>query len=178
MLLVAPSITLAENQSNSLNEVKVISTTPLEGIGLSIDKVPANVQVVKGKQLEEQGSLTIADFLNNNLQGVSVVETQGNPYQPDVYYHGFNASPLLGAPQGLSVYVDGVRVNEPFGDVVSWDLIPMNAIDQMQLIPGTNPVFGLNTLGGAVSIKTIKVDHLKVVWVLGVAKPPSLNTVV
>ena len=154
MLLVAPSITLAENQSNSLNEVKVISTTPLEGIGLSIDKVPANVQVVKGKQLEEQGSLTIADFLNNNLQGVSVVETQGNPYQPDVYYHGFNASPLLGAPQGLSVYVDGVRVNEPFGDVVSWDLIPMNAIDQMQLIPGTNPVFGLNTLGGAVSIKT------------------------
>ena len=152
--LLAPATGLAETETNSLNEVKVISTTPLEGIGLSIDKVPANVQVVKGKQLDEQGNLNIADFLNNNLQGVNVVETQGNPYQPDVYFHGFNASPLLGAPQGLSVYVDGVRVNEPFGDVVSWDLIPMNAIDQMQLVPGTNPVFGLNTLGGAISIKT------------------------
>ena len=154
MALIAPASALAESETNTLNEVKVISTTPLEGIGLSIDKVPANVQVVKGQQMQEQGSLTIADYLNNNLQGVSVVETQGNPYQPDVYFHGFNASSLLGAPQGLSVYVDGVRVNEPFGDVVSWDLIPMNAIDQMQLIPGTNPVFGLNTLGGAVSIKT------------------------
>ncbi|NBR24538.1 MAG: TonB-dependent receptor [Micrococcales bacterium] len=149
-----PSASWAETENNTLNEVKVISTTPLEGIGLSTDKVPANVQVIKQKQLEEQGSLTIADFMNNNLQGVNVVETQGNPYQPDVYFHGFNASSLLGAPQGLSVYVDGVRVNEPFGDVVSWDLIPMNAIDQMQLIPGTNPVFGLNTLGGSISVKT------------------------
>jgi len=153
-ILLLPATSWAQSDNNTLNEVKVISTSPLEGIGLSIDKVPANVQVVNGKQIEEQGSLTIADYLYKNLQGVNVVETQGNPYQPDVSFHGFNASPLLGAPQGMSVYVDGVRVNEPFGDVVSWDLIPMNSVSQMQLVPGTNPVFGLNTLGGAISIKT------------------------
>lgn len=134
--------------------VEVISTTPLPGIGLPIEQVPANVQVVKGEQMQEQGSLSIADFMNNNLQGVSVNETQNNPYQPDILFRGFTASPLLGTPQGLSVFQDGVRVNEPFGDAVNWDLIPVNAIAGINLIPGSNPVFGLNTLGGSLSVTT------------------------
>jgi outer membrane receptor protein involved in Fe transport len=104
--------------------------------------------------MQEQGSLTIADYMNNNLTGVSINETQNNPYQPDILFRGFTASPLLGTPQGLSVFQDGVRINEPFGDAVNWDLIPMNAIAGMNLMPGSNPVFGLNTLGGALSITT------------------------
>ncbi len=72
----------------------------------------------------------------------------------DINFRGFAASPLLGTPQGISVFQDGVRVNEPFGDVVNWDLIPSSAIAGMQLIPGSNPVFGLNTLGGALAIET------------------------
>jgi outer membrane receptor protein involved in Fe transport len=92
--------------------------------------------------------------MNNNLVGVSINETQNNPYQPDVLFRGFTASPLLGTPQGLSIFQDGVRVNEPFGDAVNWDLIPMNAIAGMNLMPGSNPVFGLNTLGGAIAITT------------------------
>ena len=56
------------------------------------------------------------------MTGVHVNEMQGNPFQPDVNYRGYTASPLLGTPQGLSVYMDGVRLNQPFGDVVSWDL--------------------------------------------------------
>jgi outer membrane receptor protein involved in Fe transport len=136
------------------DKVDVVSTTPMPGIGLSINKVPANIQLVNGDEFKQQQSVTIADYMNNNLQGVSVVDTQNNPFQPDVTFRGFTASPLLGTPQGMSVYVDGVRVNEPFGDAVNWDLIPMNAISNMSLIPGTNPLFGLNTLGGAISIQT------------------------
>ena len=79
---------------------------------------------------------------------------QGNPFQPDINYRGYTASPLLGTPQGLSVYMDGVRLNQPFGDVVSWDLIPRLAIASTTLMPGSNPLFGLNTLGGALSIQT------------------------
>jgi outer membrane receptor protein involved in Fe transport len=136
------------------DKVDVVSTTPLPGIGLSINKVPANIQLVNGDEFRKQQSVTIADYMNNNLQGVSVVDTQNNPFQPDVTFRGFTASPLLGTPQGMSVYVDGVRVNESFGDAVNWDLIPMNAIANMSLIPGTNPLFGLNTLGGAISVQT------------------------
>ena len=83
-----------------------------------------------------------------------VNEVQGNPFQPDINYRGYTASPLLGTPQGLSVYMDGVRLNQPFGDVVSWDLIPRIAIASTTLMPGSNPLFGLNTLGGALSIQT------------------------
>lgn len=145
---------LATAETLQLKEVEVISTTPLQGIGLPIEKVPASVQTVKGKDLETQKSTSIADFMNNNLLGVSVNETQNNPYQPDILFRGFSASPLLGTPQGLSVFQDGVRVNEPFGDAVNWDLIPVNAIAGINLIPGSNPVFGLNTLGGALSVTT------------------------
>ena len=81
-------------------------------------------------------------------------EIQGNPYQPDINYRGYTASPLLGTPQGVSVYMDGVRLNQPFGDVVSWDLIPRIAISEVSLMPGSNPLFGLNTLGGAISLQT------------------------
>jgi outer membrane receptor protein involved in Fe transport len=137
-----------------MQTVEVIGTTPLPGIGLPIEKVPANVQTVKGGDLANQRSLTIADYMAQNMTGVNVNETQNNPFQPNVNFRGFTASPLLGTPQGLSVYQDGVRINEPFGDVVSWDLIPMNALANMSLMPGSNPLFGLNTLGGAISMQT------------------------
>ena len=83
-----------------------------------------------------------------------VNEVQNNPFQPDVSYRGYTASPLLGTPQGLSVYLDGMRLNQPFGDVVSWDLIPRMAIASLTLMPGSNPLFGLNTLGGALALQT------------------------
>ncbi len=135
-------------------KIEVISTTPLQGVGLPKEIIPANVQSVKGDEMVNQNNLSIADFLNSGMVGVNVNEVQNNPYQPNVNYRGFTASPLLGTPQGLSIFVDGVRVNEPFGDVVNWDLIPLNAISSMNLISGSNPVFGLNTLGGALSVNT------------------------
>ncbi len=75
-------------------------------------------------------------------------------YKPDLQYRGFTASPLLGLPQGLAVYQNGVRINEVFGDTINWDLIPEGSIHSMNLIGGANPVFGLNTLGGTISIET------------------------
>ena len=137
-----------------LDKVEVVGITPLHNSGTPINDVPSNVQVVKGEDLANQQSLSLADYMNNNMVGVNVNETQNNPFQQDVNYHGFTASPLLGTPQGLSVYQDGVRINEPFGDTVNWDLIPKNAIAGINLMPGSNPLFGLNTLGGALSIQT------------------------
>jgi hypothetical protein len=109
---------------------------------------------VSPKEIKKQSGVSIADYMVNNLEGVTVNETQGNPFQPDISFRGYSASPLLGSPQGVSVFVDGVRVNEPFGETVNWDLIPSFAIGGMQVVPGSNPVYGLNTLGGAISIQT------------------------
>jgi outer membrane receptor protein involved in Fe transport len=153
-IYAAPSIVVAEETALQTETIEVISNTPLKGIGLSRDVIPSNIQTIEAEDIENQNNLSIADVLKTGINGVNVNEVQNNPFQPNVNYRGFTASPLLGTPQGLSVFVDGVRVNEVFGDVVSWDLIPLNAISNISLIPGSNPVFGLNTLGGALSVQT------------------------
>jgi outer membrane receptor protein involved in Fe transport len=134
--------------------VEVIGITPLPGLGVPRNEIPANVQAATEKDIERVQAINLPDFLNQAAPSLNVNEIQNNPYQPQVNYRGFTASPLLGEPQGLSVYQDGVRVNEPFGDVVNWDLIPQNAIANINIIPGSNPLFGLNTLGGALSVRT------------------------
>ena len=137
-----------------LPKVEVIGTTPLPGLGLARDLIPSPVQSATDADIRRSNAISVTDFLDRNLAGVHINEIQNNPFQPDVNYRGFTASPLLGTPQGLSIYMDGVRLNQPFGDVVSWDLIPKSAIASINLIPGSNPLFGLNTLGGALSIQT------------------------
>ncbi|HEY3784315.1 MAG TPA: TonB-dependent receptor [Steroidobacteraceae bacterium] len=134
--------------------VVVIGTTPLPGLGTPIQDVPANVQVYTSKDITHQGQANLTDFIEQNAGSISANAAQGNPFQPDINFRGFTASPLLGTPQGISVFQDGARINEPFGDIVNWDLIPQSAIAGMQLIPGSNPAFGLNTLGGALAIYT------------------------
>lgn len=149
-----PALTVAEEADVTTQAIEVISNTPLKGVGLPKELIPSNIQTIKTKDIEDENNLTIADALKNSITGVNINEVQNNPFQPNVNYRGFTASPLLGTQQGLSVFVDGVRVNEVFGDVVSWDLIPLNAVSNINLIPGSNPVFGLNTLGGALSLQT------------------------
>jgi len=151
VLMLAPYFAKAEIK---LDTIDVISITPLHSSGAPINEVPSNVQVVNSRDIRNQQGLNLADYMNDNMLGVNVNETQNNPFQQDVNFHGFTASPLLGTPQGLSVFQDGVRVNEPFGDTVNWDLIPKNAVAGINLMPGSNPLFGLNTLGGALSVQT------------------------
>jgi len=137
-----------------LPQVTVIANAPLAGLGLPPEQIPANVQTGDSRDMQRQQVLGLADYLNGNFSGININESANNPFQLDINYHGFTASPLLGTPQGLSVYVDGVRINESFGDTVNWDLIPQSAISTVTLMSGSNPVFGLNTLGGALSVRT------------------------
>jgi iron complex outermembrane recepter protein len=133
-----------------LEEVVVVAP-----YGTAIDPtlVPANVQRAVAEQLQRSQSLDLTDFLNRQFSSVSINHAQNNPLQPDFNFRGFTASPLLGLPQGLSVYENGVRINDPFGDTINWDLIPVSAIDSVQMLAGAQPVFGLNTLGGALSLR-------------------------
>jgi outer membrane receptor protein involved in Fe transport len=162
-LAAAPAAALAQNAQAPAQSaagqletptVEVIGVTPLPGFGVPASEIPSNVQAVTGAEISRQRSINLPDFMSERLPGVNVNDNQGNPFQPDVSYRGFTASPLLGTPQGLSVYQDGERINEPCGDTVNWDLIPTSAISTINLVPGSVPLFGLNTLGGALSIRT------------------------
>ena len=156
---LGPGLALADAAPNpaealELPTVEVVGTTPLPGLGLPLRDVPANVQTFGAAQIGARRSSTLAGLLGGDAGSITLNDAQGNGYQPDIAFRGFTASPLLGTPQGLSVFQDGVRINEPFGDIVNWDLLPRSAIASVQLIPGSNPLFGLNTLGGAISVNT------------------------
>lgn len=142
------------NAAGPRETITVIGNTPLLGYSLPKDRIAGPVQTATAEEMARRGGLSLADYLNRAMGGVYINEIQNNPFQPDVSYRGYTASPLLGTPQGLSIYLDGVRVNQPFGDIVSWDLIPQNALKSLTLMPGSNPTFGLNTLGGALALET------------------------
>ncbi|MEY3190896.1 MAG: hypothetical protein RIS10_1013 [Pseudomonadota bacterium] len=137
-----------------LPDINIVSNTPVGNTGLELKKIPGNVQAVEDEEIHRHEAFSLSDFMNRRLESVNLNDVQNNPYQPNITYRGFEASPLLGTPIGISVFQDGVRINEPFGDTVNWDLIPQIAIASMEMVPGSNPVFGLNTLGGALSVRT------------------------
>jgi hypothetical protein len=137
-----------------LPSIDVISTTPLHGVEIERNRLPMHTEIATDAELQQQQSLDLSEFLNQRFGSVFLNEAQSNPLQPDLLYRGFVASPLIGLPQGMSVYMDGVRINEPFGDTVNWSVIPESAIAGVNLMSGSNPLFGLNTLGGALSVRT------------------------
>ena len=153
LVLVMPATVFADDIQQD-ETIEVIGVTPMHGVGLPENKIPYNIQSVTSEDLKQSHTLDLSEFMNRNLGSVSVNESQENPLQPDIQYRGFTASPLLGLPQGLAVYQNSVRVNEVLGDTINWDLIPESSIASINLIGGANPLFGLNTLGGALSITT------------------------
>ena len=133
--------------------VDVVGVAPVLGSGVSRDRVPATVSVIEFGDLAERGTPSLADGLNERLGSITLEGTTSNQYQPTLRFRGFAASPLLGLPQGLAVYQNGVRINEPFGDTVQFDLIPQFAVDRLQLSAGAEPTYGLNALGGALALR-------------------------
>ncbi|HWW21473.1 MAG TPA: TonB-dependent receptor, partial [Steroidobacteraceae bacterium] len=157
-LLLVPGVSMAQHadldagsSSGPLEEVDVIANTPLPGTAIDADKIPANVESIRAADLTREGSAALAGTLNRRLGGINLSDTLADPFQPDLIYRGFAGSPVLGTPEGLAVYQNGVRINEAFGDAVNWDLIPDIAIDRVDVV-SANPVYGLNALGGAASI--------------------------
>ncbi|MGB6604231.1 MAG: TonB-dependent receptor [Steroidobacteraceae bacterium] len=145
-----PAAAEADSTGAPLSEV-VVTTTPLPGVSIDVDKIPGNVQLLSAEDLSRQGSASLTTALNSNLGSVNINDDLDDPFQPDILYRGFEASPVLGTPQGLAVYQDGVRINEAFGDTVNWDLFPDIAINQVALV-SSSPLYGLNALGGAISV--------------------------
>ena len=136
----------------ALPVVESVGIAPLPGSGLPRDQVPGNPRGLSAADLARLGRPSLPDALERLSASVNLNESQSNPFQPDLQYRGFTASPLLGTPQGLAVYQNGVRINEAFGDTVNWDLIPEIAIRGVDLL-GSNPLFGLNAIGGALAIR-------------------------
>ena len=138
-------------QSTTSLQTVTVTATAIPGADIDIDKVPGNAQILTSADLIRDGSASLTGALNSNLSSINVNDALDDPFQPDILYRGFEASPVLGTPQGLAVYQNGVRINEAFGDTVNWDLFPDVAIERVELV-SSSPLYGLNALGGAISV--------------------------
>ena len=85
-LALASSASLGAAEKMTTSTINVYSATPLPSIGLPLDIVPANIQIIKSNQIKNQPGVTIADYMSNNSQAVNVTQTQGNPFQPDISF--------------------------------------------------------------------------------------------
>jgi iron complex outermembrane receptor protein len=135
----------------AIDEITVVGTTPVPGMTVNVDKVPGNVQTLRAGDLNQDGTPSLIKALSTHIGSVNINDALADAFQPDILYRGFDASPVLGTPQGLAVYQNGVRINEAFGDTVNWDLFPDIAVDRIDIV-SANPLFGLNALGGAISV--------------------------
>jgi iron complex outermembrane receptor protein len=141
----------APQDTHTLDEITVVGVTPVPGFKVDRDKIPGNIQTLTSADLTRNGAANVLGALDQQVSSVNFNDTLADPFQPEVLFRGFEASPALGTPQGVAVYLNGVRVNEAFGDTVDWDLIPDIAIDRMDILSATS-VFGLNALGGAATV--------------------------
>ena len=98
--------------------------TPAEPGAIDRDKFPSNVQTLSASDFGHATAPSLLDAMARGLPGVALGDQTGNQFQLDLNYRGFIASPVIGTPQGLAVYQNGVRINEVFGDIVNWDFIP------------------------------------------------------
>ena len=138
--------------NNTTPESVLISASPLPGSNLDPDKLPVSIEVLTPAEISRFGAPDLLRTLADEAPSLSFSNAQNNPFQPNLFYRGFEASPLAGEAQGLAVYADGVRLNHSFGDTVDWDLIPDVAVASVN-IESTNPVFGLNALGGSIAMQ-------------------------
>jgi iron complex outermembrane recepter protein len=136
----------------ALEQIVIVGITPLPGSDVERSRVPTATHVLNAEDINRTGIPNLTGAISANVSSASINDVEGNVFQPDILFRGFSASPVAGTPQGLAVYVNGARFNDAFGDTVNWDLIPPSAIKSVN-IEAANPVFGLNALGGAVSVQ-------------------------
>ena len=130
----------------------LVPMSPVPGAEIPLNKVPSGVSIVNSSDFARENYVdTPNEILQQRVPGIIVDDLQGNQFQTNIQFRGFESSPVNGVPQGLAVYQDGVRINESFSDIVNYDFLPQIAIDNMAVV-SNNPVYGLNALGGAIVI--------------------------
>ena len=135
-----------------LPPVLVTAPTPLPET-LPRSSIPSALEILTPDEIRQGRPRVLPDALERR-PGITVQNEQGNPYQPDLTVRGFVASPVTGLSQGVSVFLDGVRLNEPTVEEVNFDLIPLDDAAVIQVIRGPSVLFGRNALGAAINILT------------------------
>ena len=136
------------------NTVQLLAPTVVTGTRLSPVDERTPVQVDEIPIDRAPPGPTSAAAAIARLPGVSIFDDQGTRAQPTLEIRGFRLSPVVGVSQGVSVFLDGVRINEPDAQELNFDLIPMDALAKAELVRGPGTLYGKNSLAGALVLTT------------------------
>jgi len=147
---VAVAVASDESQSSvqQLPEV-LVTDTRLPSTQENILAVPAKVTVISAEDIQQSGATTVQEAVAQTT-GVVMFNAVGNAFEQTIDFRGFNGNPV----SGTSVFVDGVRVNDPEFGFVNFDLIPLETIERMEIIPGASAIYGKNAMSGVINILT------------------------
>ncbi len=134
----------------TLEVTSSIAPTAGPGIGSGI---PARITTVTGEAIDAWEPRLLADALATQA-GISLYDDLGSPFKLNLSTRGFSAGPVVGLPPGISVFLDGVRQNEPDAAEVNFDLLPMEHVQRVELLSGSGSLLGPNSLGGAINLIT------------------------
>jgi len=148
LILLPSSLSGAEPPEVTFPPV-VVTTSRLADVPEQITTVPGKVIVVTAEEIEKLGAKTVQEVLQYQT-GIVLYDSVGNEFQQTVDMRGFNAQPVT----ATSVFIDGVRVNEPDFNTINFDLISIEDIERIEILPGTATVFGRNALAGVINITT------------------------
>ncbi|HXE58340.1 MAG TPA: TonB-dependent receptor [Gemmatimonadales bacterium] len=160
-VLLAGELAAQAGDSLRADTTAVVELAPIEVVGTIVPTaapaigsgVPARVSTVTGEEIDAWEPRLLGDALATQA-GISVYDDLGSPYKVSIGTRGFSAGPVLGLPQGVSVFLDGVRQNEPDAAQVNFDLLPMEHVSRIELLSGTGSLLGPNSLGGAINLIT------------------------
>ena len=149
-----PPASVAADSVLALPELRV-EVVRLRTMSVPVAEVPFPVEIIAGADVQGASGSSVANALSGSA-GVNLTNQTGSPSQSDIRLRGFALSPIVGVPQGVSVFVDGVRVNEADASQVHLSLIPRGAVHRVELIRGSVGAFGRNSLAGALNIVTLR----------------------
>src|SRR5216683_1705454 len=131
----------------------VVTGVRLPTVGELARGLAGRTATLSAQDLDARGVRSLADALEQ-LPGVTTADELGATAQLDVSLRGFQVSPVIGVPQGVTVYVDGVRANEPDAHEVNFDLLPLEDVERVDVVYGPSVLLGRNALGAAVNLVT------------------------
>jgi outer membrane receptor protein involved in Fe transport len=161
LLLVAVATRAAAQVPDSAKADSAYVLPPIEVVGTIApfagpkigSGIPARVTTLDFSQVDAIEPRLLSDVLQQ-LAGFSAYDDLGSAYKLNLSTRGFFASPVVGLPQGVSVFLDGVRMNEPDAAEVNFDLLPLEHIKRIEVLSGNGTLLGRNSLGGAVNLVT------------------------
>jgi outer membrane receptor protein involved in Fe transport len=164
LLVLLPGVLAAQVPDTTARDTaKVLELPPIEVVtsirpaaGPTVGSgVPARVTTLGAREVDAYEPRVLSDAVNQ-VAGFSTYNDVGSPYKLNISTRGFYSSPVVGLPQGVAVFLDGVRMNEPEASQVNFDLLPMDDINRIEILSGNGSLLGRNALGGAINLVTAR----------------------